>query len=157
MPEPTLTVLGVYALHFDDGMLKEQTDRLYGPKLKAVARQEAERRCREQLASTVLIGLDVRDRDDRFDVAQFTQPQATTRQDSRQSAWAEVYLSPDGETRLETLWPDPPRESEFRVAFFLHFWNPSLPLMTSYGELQCPQVEPMPERLLRLVPYQLLD
>lgn len=157
MPKSTITVLGVYALPFDDVMIREQADILYGAKLKGAARQEAERRCRKQLSSTVLVELLLVDRSDKFFLGDFTQPQDSYHRDSSQAPWAEAYLSVDGEHRLQMVWPDPPTEKNFRVAFFIHFWNPDVPLLSSYGELQCPRVEPMPERLRRLVPYQLLD
>jgi hypothetical protein len=157
MPDPTIKVLGVYALPVSEELLKEQTDILYGAKLKGAARQEAERRCREQLTSTVMIEALVQNRDDRFRTGDFAQPQAGVPRDSWQVAWAEVYLSVDGETRLEPLWPDPPTDKDFRVAFFIHFWNPVAPLLSSYGELQCQPVGEIPERLRRLVPYEPVD
>jgi hypothetical protein len=157
MSEPTISVLGVYRLPFDELMVMEQADRLYGAKLKGAARQEAERRCREQLASTVLVEACVSNSDSRFNVGDFAQPQVKYQRDSSQAAWAEVYLSVDGENRLQTLWPDPPKERDFRVAFFIHFWNPGASLFSSFGEIKCPPTETMPERLQRLAPYALLD
>jgi hypothetical protein len=162
VPDPTIKALGVYSLPFNEQMLKEQTDILWGTDLKGAARRKAERRCREQLASTVLIETLVQDRDDRFSARDFCQPKIGIRPDSWQAAWLVACLSVDGKSLLETVsvksvWPDLPADKNFRVAFFIHFWDPKSPLLTSYGEIKCPPVKKMPVRLQRLVPYELLD
>ena len=157
MPKPTIKVLGTYALPFDAKMLKQQTNILYGKNLKGPARRYAEEQCREQLGSTVLIEALIQEADKRFRLSDFTQPLAGVQRDNWQAPWAEGVLSVDGESRLETRWSEPPTNKTFRVAFFLHYWKPDVPLLTSYGEVQCPPVQEMPERLQRLVPYQLLE
>ncbi len=162
VPDPTIKVMGVYALPLNEQTLKEQTDILYGANLKGTARREAERRCRKQLASTVLIEALVQNRDDRFSVRDFCQPKVGVPPDRWQVAWASACLSVDGKSRLEpvrveSVWPDLPADKNFRVAFFIHFWDPKSPLLTSYGEIEFPAVAEMPERLRRLAPYELLD
>jgi hypothetical protein len=69
----------------------------------------------------------------------------------------EGYFSPDGQERIPAESFDVPKVESLRIAFFLHFWNPTAPLRTSYGELLCPQPEPMPERLARLIPFEPVD
>jgi hypothetical protein len=157
MPEPTVQVLGVYALPVTKELLEEQTNILYGANLTGDARRQAERQCREQLASTVLVEALVRDRNDRFQAGDFCQPRDGEERDSWQVAWAVAYLSLDGESRLEARWPDAPEVKDFRVAFFIHYWEDDEPLLSSYGELRCPAVREMPERLRRLVPYEPVD
>jgi hypothetical protein len=157
MPGPTIQVLGVYALPVTKELLREQTDLLYGATLTGEARQQAERKCREQLLSTVLVEALVQDRDDRFQCSDFCQPLAEVEEGRWQVAWAEGYLSLDGESRLEARWPDPPEAKDFRVAFFIHYWEDNEPLLSSYGELRCPAIREMPERLQRLVPYEPVD
>lgn len=157
MPEPTIQVLGAYALPVSEELLREQTDILYGSNLAGEPRRQAERRCREQLESTVLIEAMVRDRDDRFEAGGFCQPVAGLARDNWQAAWGEAYLSVDGESLLAERGDDPPDANDFRVAFFLHGWDPAGRLLTSYGELACPSVQEMPERLRRLVPYEPVD
>jgi hypothetical protein len=157
MPGPTIQVLGVYALPVTKELLQMQTDLLFGADLTGEARQEAERKCREQLLSTVLVELLVRHRDDRFQSSDFCQPRDGVEENRWQVAWAEAYLSLDGESRLEARWPDQPDANDFRVAFFIHYWEHNRPLLSSYGELRCPAVREMPERLRRLVPYEPLD
>jgi hypothetical protein len=77
---------------------------------------------------------------------------------SWQVAWAEAYLTPDGQSRLEDpRWGEPPQATDFRVAFFIHWWEEEVPLVSSYGELRCPAVQEMPGRLRTLVPYEPVD
>jgi hypothetical protein len=157
MPEPTIRVLGVYALPVTEELLQEQTDIHYGANLTCEARQQAEGKCREQLQSTVLVEALVRNRDHRFRGGDFCQPLDGIDSGNWQVAWAEAYSSLDGASRLEARWPGPPEAKDFRVAFFIHYWEDDVPLMSSYGELRCPAVQEMPERLRRLVPYEPVD
>ncbi len=149
--------MGVYRLAVTDDLVKEQTDLIFPGKLGGRPRERAEQRSREQLASVVLIEVIVRHCDESYSVGDFTQPLKGKSRSSWQVAWAETYLTEDGTARLQARWPDPPAKKDFRVAFFMHFWNPALPLRSSYGELKCPAVKEMPERLTGLVRYEPVD
>lgn len=157
MAQPTIEILSVYTLPVTRDLLREQTDILYGSDLSGDERRNAESQCREQLEAAVLVEALVRNRDKRFDVGDFTQPQDRVARENWQVAWAEAYLAEDGEGLLVERWGDPPNADSFRVAFFIHYWNPAKPLLTSYGEVSCPAVKKMPERLRELVPYAPVD
>ncbi len=157
MPKVHIEVLGVYALPVTTALPRDQIDILYGSDLTGKARRDAERQCREQLESTVLVEVLLRGRDKRFDVADFCQPRPGVPRDSWQVAWAEAYLSLDGESLLVERWADPPTAKDFRVAFFIHFWRPRTALLSSYGELSYPPRQRMPQRLRKLVPYVPVD
>jgi hypothetical protein len=157
MAQPTIEVLGVYSLPVTDELLQEQTDILHGSDISGDERRNAERQCREQLESTVLVEVLVRGRDKRFDVGGFSQPQDGVPRENWQAAWAEAYLSEDGQSLLVERWGSPPKVDSFRVAFFIHCWIAAKPLLTSYGEVACPAVKKMPERLRKLVPYEPVD
>ncbi|MEX2170211.1 MAG: hypothetical protein WD851_12940 [Pirellulales bacterium] len=157
MSVPTIEVLGVYPIKVCDEVLKVQTNILYGSHLTGSDRQAAETECRLQLGSTVLVETLVRNRDGKFKAADFAQPRPGLSYDNWQVAWCETYLSVDGEYRLDAQWPHPPDVKDFRVAFFIHYWDPNLPFISSYGELKAPPVQKMPERLKRLVPYEPVD
>ena len=157
MTQPTIDVLGVYSVPVTDNLLREQTDILYGADLSGDERQDAEGQCREQLEATVLIEVVVRNPDKRFNVGDFSQPQHGVPRDNWQVAWAEAYLSEDGERLLVERWGDAPKADSFRVAFFIHCWNPAASLLTSYGEVRCPVVSKMHKRLQKLVPYEPVD
>src|SRR5438552_8541112 len=89
MAQPTIEILGVYSIPVTKELLREQTDILYGADLASTKRREAECQCREQLESTVLIEVLVRDRDERFKVGDFSQPRDGVPRDNWQMAWAE--------------------------------------------------------------------
>ncbi len=76
----------------------------------------------------------------------------TTRRGSKQAAYDEAFLSPEGKSVL-SRWRMP-EDSTLRLAFFLHFFDAGKPLLTSYGELPVPPLQQMPERLHSLVPYE---
>jgi len=157
MSKSQVEVLGVYRLPVTKELFRKQFETLYEHPMSKQQRAEAQRRCWEQLSSIVLVEVTVRNRDDRFDVSHFTQPQEGVPEANWQVAWAEAYLTPDGEALLVERGSDPPKSGDLRVAFFMHFWQPEKPLRTSYGDVTCPIVQEMPERLARLVPYEPVD
>lgn len=157
MAKPRIEVLGAYRLPVTEDLFREQFDILYGFPMDNKERAKAQRECREQLESVVLIELLVRNRDKRFQLDDFAQRHKGRSKDNDQVAWAEAYLSPDGKSLLVERWSDPPEIDPLRVAFFIHFWDAAKPLQSSYGELSCPAPQPMPDRLKRLVPYELVD
>jgi hypothetical protein len=157
MAAPRIGVLGVYKLDVTEDLFREQFDILYGYTMSDEERMEAEEQCREQLSSIVMIEALIENRDERFSVLDFTQPQDGVPRDNWQVAYAEAFLALDGNSLLVEGWTEPPETGDFRVAFFMHFWDETKPLLTSYGELPCPSVSEMPERLKRLVPYQPVD
>jgi hypothetical protein len=157
MPLPTMRVLGIFKLPVTEAMIREQTDILYPADNADVDRTAGERRCRELLESTVLVEVVVRNRDDRYSVSDFTQPRYGTPEGNWQVAYLETYLSLDGESWLDCDGLEAPSTKSFRIAFYIHDWNPALSLLSSYGGLECPAVQEMAERLRRLVPYELLD
>jgi hypothetical protein len=100
----------------------------------------------------------VRDPDDQFNAGDFVQPDPTQAESFWQAAWNETYLTEDGEAVIAGYpYPEVPDAQVLRVVFVIHFWIPDLPLLSSYGELSCPVIAPLPERLWKLVPYQLPD
>jgi hypothetical protein len=120
--------------------------------------EEIENELRQNLANAVFVEALVRNPDDQFDVADFSQPDPAVAEGLSQVAWNEVYLSEDGETALShESMPRVPASPVFRIVFVLHFWKPHLPLASSYGKLECPPIAPLPARLWRLAPYDMPD
>lgn len=68
----------------------------------------------------------------------------------------EHFLSEDG-SRVIAEGFDVPAGKTLRCAFFLHFLDPTRPLETSYGSVVVPPIQPMPQRLRKLVPYEPMD
>ena len=160
MPKPSVEVLGVYRVRATDELIRERIEYSYPADQKATVedRIKAEQESREFLESVALIEALIHNRDKRFKVGDFTQrvgPGPT--RDNWQVAWAEAYLTPDGEALAAERWGRDVPAGDLRVAFFLHFWDSSRSLATSYGDVSCPPVTAMPERLERLVPYENVD
>jgi hypothetical protein len=156
MGEPTIKVLGIYRLDVTDELFREQHSILY-PDSLGVSRAISELEIRQQLESVVLVEALVLDRDSQFDVDDFTQAQLDTPRERWQVAWAEAYLSHDGTCLAVERWSPAPESGDLRIAFFIHCWDPTLPLLSSYGEIDCPQPQPMPDRLAQLVPFEPVD
>jgi hypothetical protein len=157
MTEASIEVLGVYRVAVTDDLLREQLDILYPPEGSSVDRAAAEHQVREQFSSTVLVEALVHNRDASFDIGDFTQPDERRPHDSWQAAYAEAFLSSDGEALVVDRWSPAPESGDLRVAFFIHYWDPGRPLRTTYGDVQCPPPHVMPDRLARLVPYEPVD
>jgi hypothetical protein len=156
MTDPIVKVLGVYRLNVTAELFAKQLSILH-PNDAGVSRAEAERQIREQLCSVVLIEAVVVNRDQHFDASDFTQAQIGLPSNRWQAAWAEAYLSPDGTALAAKRWSPAPAYGDLRIAFFFHYWNETVPLQTSYGEIMCPAPQPMPSRLERLVPFISVD
>jgi hypothetical protein len=157
MGKPTIEVLGVHSLRVTDEMIREQFRILYGRDPSERSPGDDERHCRAQLESVVLIEVLVRDRDSRFNVNHFAQRREGFDRDNWQVAWAETYLSADGTTVVVEQFGEMPVSGDLRLAFYIHFWDSAKPLYSSYGDVVCPAPSAMPERLEKLVPYELVD
>jgi hypothetical protein len=154
MSDPRIEVLGVYRLDVTEELFREQFSILYSRPMTEEKRVPAEESIRELLESTVLIEVLVSNRDERFNVGDFGTY-------SGQVAYAEAYLSQDGEALLVEGSLKVPPDDPLRIAFFLAEWSPEWGdwgmLLTTYGKVQCPLPQQMPDRLKRLVPFPLFD
>ena len=157
MTQPRIEVLGAYRLEVTKPLIKQQFGELYNYEMPEEQVKEALRQCIQQLHSVVLLEVLVESRDARFQCDDFTQQLDDVPRDSWQAPWAEAYLTADGESLLADRWGPPPSVDTFRIAFFLHYFQPDRPLLSSYGQLECPPVLDMPPRLTRLVPFIPVD
>ena len=157
MTQPSIAVLGAYRLEVTKPLIKQQFGELYNYEMSEDQLREALRHCIQQLHSVVLLEVLVENRDARFQRSDFTQQLNDVSSDSWQAPWAEAFLTPDGESLLVDRWDPPPDADTFRFAFFLHYFQPDRPLLSSYGQLQCPPIMEMPLRLMKLVPFIPVD
>lgn len=149
-----IELIGVYQLPVTEELVRSQAEVLYGMNPTLVQLSQI----RHQLESTVLVEVSVSDADADFDVADFAQENPELPRVNWQVAWAEAFLSSDGQHLLAECWrPLPPQHTTFRVVFFIHGWQVGGPLLTSYGILSTPQPAPMPDHLKELVPYEPVD
>jgi hypothetical protein len=154
---PKIQILGIYQLSVTEELVEEQLHVLYGENFSEDTYYDARRNCEHQLRSTVLFEVLVSNCDEHFSMSDFIQPCESMPKENWQAAWAEAYLTIDGKELLVNRWCAPPKERNFRVAFFIHEYDPNQPLHTSYGQIACPTLDEMPERLKILVPYEIVD
>jgi hypothetical protein len=158
MPAPTIELLGIYRLNITDEILEDQIAALVGSGAVGEVRADAEVQARYVLDNVVLIEVSVQNRDDRFTINDFVQPQQDAEPGMWQAAWLETFLSEDGEALVAERWSTAlPETADLRIAFFIHFWDEATPLRSSYGDIACSSPRPMPERLEALVPYMACD
>lgn len=134
---------------------------VYKPEIPADVYQEqwgvtgSDERTNAHFKNLVLIEATVEQIDDRFKMVEMGQPYTLgDYPDNFQCAYDEALLSLDGKTVIERDMNCVKGEGPLRFAFYLHFYNADRPLQWSYGQVQCPPVEPVPRRLMYLVPYR---
>jgi hypothetical protein len=143
---PTLTVLGVYRLDVTPEIFAAQLP-MYGD----------EGQCRDHFTSVVLIEAVVADVDERFSLSGFSQSNPAYPHGVAQAPWDEGLLSSDGEVLVARKINCVKGTGKLRFAFYMHYWNPELPLRWTYGEVWCPSPQSMPVRLEVLMPYRPCD
>ena len=149
-----IELIGVHRLSVSEDLVRSQAALLYGANFSRDQREQA----RHQLESAVLVEVLVSNANGDFNVADFVQENPHLPRSDWQTAWAEAFLSADGEQLLVERWePLPSNRSTFRVAFFIHEWQVGRRLFTSYGSLPGAQPTSMPDRLGELVPYEPVD
>jgi hypothetical protein len=154
--EPNIEVLGVYRFPPPpEQLVRERLNISYGKTLSDPITAEEAEESRDFFDSLVLIEVLVRNRDARFDVGKFTQRDMWLTPDNWQVAWAEAFLTMDGEALAVRRFGPMPSSGDLRIVFYFHCFKPAVPLKSSYGDLVCPAPTAMPERLARLVPYEL--
>ena len=79
-----------------------------------------------------------------FDVTQFQQEEPGQPPEYWQVAWDERTLNATGDE--ETSEPPGDVEGTVRFAFFLHYLDPSRPLLTPFGPVSLPEPSNRPER-----------
>lgn len=147
MPNPAIRIVGVYKVPFTEDLFDAAMELKYGGvDLTAAQREQAEQAVRAELGSVVLVECEVTGADGRFEVGHFYQPL------SDQAAYDEAFFAADG-TILPSRYTKP-ETLDFRVCFFLHFYDAQKPLESSYGTLQPPSVSDMPERLRGIMRYE---
>jgi hypothetical protein len=141
MSKPSVNVLGVYRLDVTDELVREQHSILL-PGRQGHSWAASEQQVRDQIET---LG-------SRWVILRKSQPSLP--RDEWQATWAEAYLSLDGSSLAVGRWSPTPVCGDLRIAFFMHFWQPTDPLQSSYGEIVCPQPHLMPDRLRKLVPFE---
>ena len=147
--KPAVRIIGAHPLDVSPSLFEEVLYARYGdPDDPPEAHERAVQQTRAELERAVLFEVVVENRDDRFSIRDFGQP------DSDQAAYMERYLSPDG-TKVIGKWSEykVPGVEPLRMIFYLHFVDAERPLTTSYGDHLIPPLTPMPLQLRLLAGY----
>lgn len=155
--KPQIIVVGTYRLEVTKELVNAQFLNLYSYETDEKRRRIARKRTLDQLKSVALIETLIKFPDDRFSVSHFTQKNDLLPNSSWQAAYLEKFLDSDGVQLLECDLFQIPKRDVFRCAFYLHCYQATKPLMTSYGERFCPAIEDIPDRLKNLVPFESND
>lgn len=129
---PSIAVVGAYAVEADEQAYRE-----------AIACHGDAELARAELSSLALVELLVRNHRRRFDLVSIVHGPL------RQAPYDATYLAVDSDEVLATGF-DVPRRHDFRVCFFLHFYDPAHPLQMPSGDLALPPVSAMPARFAHL-------
>ena len=147
---PKIQVLGVHPVKVDDDLIQNAIALKYPHAESEQQRQDARDAVVAEMSSAALVEVIIEGRDDKFDAGDFGQP------GSQQAAYMERYLSPDGTAVIAEDF-DVPSGDSLRLTFFLHHFDFTRSLKTSYGFVEIPPPSPMPERLRRIIHYEPVD
>jgi hypothetical protein len=160
---PFVEIIGVHPLPVTRE-LRERTFRTkYGEPVRFCAKpdrvlEQAWKHVREELESIVLVEARITGCAGTADLGGWGQSGSGVRilSPDDQAAYAEMFLSDDGSSVVsDYLLPE--NTEAVRVVFWLHFYDPARPIVTSFGPVYPPDPSPMPERLSRLVTYEPVD
>ena len=131
----TLKLIGAYRVSVSEAEQRFITEEVTG----------SAERTQEELGGLALLELEVRGAHNDFDLGSLHQV------DSDQAPYDERYLTVDG---LQMLGSDPPAIPDFRVCFYVHYFDPTKAISSPDGDLEAPRLGDMPERLSNVCVYE---
>ncbi len=153
---PHVTTIGIHPLDAGDELFDQAVTERYGLISLSTDRQTRESAfevVRQELASVVLVEMMIEGRDRRMYMGDFGQSRGDVLASGDEVACCEVFLSSDGTERVAD-YLDEVHGPDVRVAFFLHDYKPSRPILTSYGPVDSTVLTPMPVRLRRVAIFR---
>ena len=130
-----LKLIGTYRVSVAEEELRFVTEEVTG----------SEERTQEEVGSLALLEIEVRGASENFDVGLFHQA------GSEQAPYDERYFSVDG---AQVFGSDRPEVPDFRVCFFLHYFDAAKPVISPDGELVPSGLADLPERLAEICVYE---
>ena len=131
----TLNLIGAYRVRVSEEEVRFITKQVTG----------SAERTQEEIGGLALLELEVRGAPKDFDVGSFHQD------GSEQVAYDERYFSTDGS---QLLGSDRPQQPDFRVCFFLHYFDPSKKVTSPYGDVAPTGLTDMPDLLEEICVYE---
>jgi hypothetical protein len=164
---PRITVLGLHSAAAEQcadlirGEMQYMDDQFMSDLGGRISIEEG---LRAELSAAVLVEVLVENADDRFKGEDFIHPWPGQSHGEGPMAYLLTYYSADGEVALSDSdsglgdpYPPVPSDRAFRAAFYIQYWQPGQPLLSSYGPLTYPELSPPPARLWKTVPYVPMD
>jgi hypothetical protein len=150
MPHPDLRVLGVYRPNIDAKTWRKQwrvtgNDDLTRAHFERLVLIEAEVECLTAPLNMAKFG--------QMQPEGPTYPGGPTYPCHMQCGYGEGLLSSDGESLIQRKMNCIHGTGRLRFSVYLHYYDPSRPLLWEFGEVICPPAQPTPARLMRLLPY----
>ncbi|HPT57992.1 MAG TPA: hypothetical protein PLK42_15030 [Casimicrobium sp.] len=151
-----IEVLGVHPLNADEERFRQFFCECAGVDRIDVELIEFDEQLYANAHEAALIEIAVDDEAHTFDPALLVQENPDVATNLWQVAWNETYLTEDGSAVISG-YPvaERPNTSKLRVAFFMHDFERLATLSYSGVNIPLPPASPPPERLWRLVPYEL--
>ena len=144
MPEPKIFIVGVYKPLISRDVYRKQWQITGSKELT-----------QEHFQNLVLIEAVVSNLDGKLQMKDLGQPMEDTRYPPNfQCAYDEALLSADGNTLIDRRMNCVHGTGPLRFAFYLHFYDSKRPLHWTHGEVECPIIQPVPNRLKSLLPYR---
>ena len=156
MRVPKVDVIGVYRVESTDELVKAALALQYELEPDDPEAAQATKQILRTIESTVLVELVIDDSGELTELPHIRQQQGSAPSDTDQVLYLERYLSRDG-NRVLSMWELKRDEGCIRVAFFIHFFRPEVPLSWEFGDILCPASSKMPDRLMKLCPYEPVD
>jgi hypothetical protein len=150
LTQPELKLTGVYRVRPTKELFENAMESKYGGiELLEKQRVVAEKAVKDELSSIVLIDIVINNPDKSFSMMEFRQPELD------QAVYDEAYLSSDGKSIISRK--KQPSGNTKRAAFFLHYFDISKPLLTSFGSVVIQKIDEMPKYLEVIMPYRPVD
>ena len=144
-------VIGVYRIPYTKELYDIAFQKKYGGiPISFWRKMKIRKLLLEELSSIVLVEAMIDNSDKKFDIGDFHQP------NSDQVPYDEVYLDEEGEKIIARCF-EMPSSDTLRVAFFLHYFDPTQPINISNGEIVCPKICGIPDRLKNIIRYEPVD
>lgn len=150
---PSLTVLGIYRVPADPHDFIEDLRHFYFPG-NAVRDTNTEIYAFiERCVPLVLFDTRLERLDERFRIEEITQDMPGAPRKAWQVPYGEAILSADGLQVVSRKIGCTRGLKEGRLAFYFHYYDPTKPMLWSYGQFSTPPVQVVPQRLWEMVPY----
>lgn len=140
-----LEAVGVYKWPYTASDVRRLSEEVWGDRSS-----DSLSLAKEQLEGLFVVELLVRSGTGTFNAGQLAQAMPDDRDESTQVPYDESFWSADGSEYLQH--DAPPGNPPYRVVFYLHYFDPSKPLVAEWGSIvQLPERTKLPARIANVL------